>query len=195
MTMRHFAGVVLLTGLFAVTACDDVKPTPASAPAEGKSVASAPAAFSHATQGDLSGYYLPTSEVSAGKYRLTHAFLGQSQEFASWEAGQKSSTFAPVMFEFDDTSSPMVSNELGGEGHSVTVRVLPSTYAVTDDSVRFAGTSPEVGEVTFSGRVDQGALATARRNLGGGEAPVLTGTLHAGGRTFSGLKFTWFGGD
>jgi len=60
--------------------------------------------------------------------------------------------------------------------------------------VRFEGESPELGRVTFEGRLDQGALATARRNLGG-DGVVLTGSLTAGGQTVRDVRLMWWMGD
>lgn len=172
--------------VLAAAACD--RPAePADAPAP------AATAFSHSATGDLSGYYMPLSDVRIGKWNLDHVFVGQAAEFRSWTGGDRNTTFAPVMLQFDDVTSPMVETELG-EARSVTARVLPTRYAVSDDRVRFEGTSPELGRVSFDGRLDQGALATSRRNLGD-EGVVLTGTLTAGGQTVRGVRLRWWMGD
>lgn len=173
----------------AMASCD--RPAePADAPAAGPP---ATTAFSFASTGDLSGYYMPASEVRIGKWSLDHVFVGQAAEFRSWTGGDRNATFAPVMLQFDDTTSPMVETELG-EARSVTARVLPTRYAVSDDRIAFEGTSAELGRVRFEGRLDQGALATARRNLGD-EGVVLTGTLTAGGQTVRGVRLRWWMGD
>lgn len=171
-----------MAGLIAVllgsAACDDVK-----APASGGPSVARPAAagFTHQISGDLSGYYTPAAPISIDGYRVKALFLGQSAEFAAWESGPKSSDFAPVMIEFEkDGAAP--------------IRVLPKTYSVSDGRIRFEGVDPRFGNVAFNGTLDQNALATARRNLGD-EAPVLTGTLRAGGTAFGGQKFRWYGGD
>ena len=179
--MRHAltSAVLLAAALAGLAACDNFQ-APASTSSREKPAA-ASRAFRHEISGDLSGYYIPATEVTVGKYRLTHLFLGQGADFSQWEGGGKSETFGPVMFEFADASG-------------ATVRVLPKAYLVEDGRVRFAGSSPELGEVSFEGALDQGALATARRNLGE-EAPVLSGTLRAGGQSFPGQKFRWYGGD
>ena len=170
----------------AVAACDPPTP-PGDAPAP-----PAPG-FAHAMTSDLSGYYLPAGEVTVGKWRLHHLFIGQTADFDGWEGGARSATFAPVMLEFEDVSSPRVPTELG-EAPSVTARVLPTAYAVSDTAVSFSGQSPELGRVTFEGRLDAGALATARRNLGG-DGVVMTGRLRVGGQTFDGVRMTWWMGD
>lgn len=150
-------------------------------------------AFSHALTTDLSGYYLPTEPVRAGDWSLHHVFVGQAPEFQAWEGGERNATFAPVMIQFEDVTSPRVQTELG-DAPSRTVRVLPVAYEVTDAMVTFEGRSPELGGVRFEGRLDPGALATARRNLGG-EGVVLTGTLIVGGHTFRDVRLRWWMGD
>ncbi|HZW15275.1 MAG TPA: hypothetical protein VFF66_03360 [Brevundimonas sp.] len=181
---RNLAVAGVLAAL-AVAACERT-PVPADAPP-------APTAFSHAQTADVSGYYMPSEPVRIGKWHLDHLFLGQTAEFAGWEGGSRSATFAPVMIQFDDATSPMVQTELG-EAPAVTARVLPTRYEVTDTAVRFEGETPELGRVRFEGRLDQGALATARRNLGG-DGVVLTGTLTAGGQTIRNVRLTWWMGD
>jgi len=173
-------GVVTAAVLGLLTACDDVR-APAAPGEGGAAVRPAAAAFSHDISGDLSGDYRPVSEVMAGGHRLTHLYLGQTADFERWHGGARSGGFAPVMIEF--------ANASGG-----TVRVMPDSYRVEDGRVRFSGTNHQLGTVSFDGRLDQGALATARRNLGE-EAPVLTGVLRVGDRTLSGQTFRWYGGD
>ena len=183
MQIRSLAGAAILAA-FAVAACD--RPlTSAGAPES--------AGFSHAATADISGYYIPVEPVLIGKWSLDHVFVGQTAEFDGWEGGARSETFGPVMIQFDDAASPMVQTELG-EAHSVTVRVLPSGYAVTDTAVRFEGEAAGLGRVSFDGVLDQGALATSKRNLGG-DGVVLTGNLTAGGRTIRGVRLTWWMGD
>ena len=150
-------------------------------------------AFTHTAAGDVSGYYLPMEPARVGKWSFDHVFVGQAAEFESWAAGQGSGTFAPVMLQFDDTTSPTVSSEIG-EAHSVTVRVLPTRYSVNDAEIAFEGRSPELGVVKFNGRLDQGALATARRNLGD-EGAVLTGSLKVGDAPAQAVRLRWWMGD
>ena len=154
---------------------------------------STPAAFASSLSGDLSGYYLPTQDVRVGKWKVRNMFVGQVSDFADWEAGRRMGTFAPVMIELEDETSPMTATELG-EVRSGQIRVLPSRYQVTDDRVAFEGRADGVGEVRFDGRLDQEALATSRRNLGD-EGAVLTGTLQIGGRSFGGVRLRWWAGD
>ena len=187
LTGRGF-GLVSLAALLGgvcvlASACDG--PWLQTSSGEGGGDAALPAAaskdFKHALSDDVSGYYQPASPVVVGKYRLTHIFLGQAGAFEGWEKGDKRSAYGPVMFEFDD-------------GAGGTVRVKPRSYDVSDSRIRFSGHAEGVGDVSFNGQMDQGALATARRNLGE-ETPVMTGTLSVGGRSFGGQKFRWYGGD
>jgi len=196
---RRFGGAVagvlasVLAGVALLAACDVVVVPPGDETRESQPSPATPRAFSHVIQGDLSGYYMPVAEVKVGKWTLDHVFLGQEADFSSWEAGRREGQFAPVMLEFVDQTSPMVATELG-EVRSGRVRVLPVSYAVTDTGIQFVGTSPEMGAVTFAGRLNPDALATAKRNLGD-EGAVMTGTLTAGGQTLAGQAFRWFGGD
>ena len=184
--MRRAAFV--LAGLLALTACDRLSP-----PAARDDAPTASGAFVYEAGNDLSGYYLPTAEVRIGPWSLHDVFVGQQTDFASWEGGSRSGTFAPVMIEFEDVTSAMVRNEIG-EARAGQARVIPTRYSVTDSAVHFEGRSAELGRVTFEGRLDAGALATARRNLGD-DAVVLTGTLVAGGQTVRNVRLRWWMGD
>jgi hypothetical protein len=181
------AGLVALT-MVAVAACDGPAGPGGGTEAEPGRVTG----FANSQTADLSGYYLPTTPVTHGAYRLDHIFIGQAADFTAWQGGARDDAFAPVMLEFSDLRSPV---EPEGSGHMIRMRVLPRAYAVSDVSVRFTGTSPGIGEVRFEGALDAGALAEARRNLGGREAPALTGSIVIGGRTFDNVAFTWWMGD
>lgn len=182
--MRNLIG--LAVGLVLLASCDRPD-APAEAPAP-----SAPA-FSHSMSSDLSGYYMPAREVRIGKWSLDHVFVGQATEFRAWEGGTRSGTFGPVMLQFDDVTSPIVQTEIG-EARSVTARVLPTAYEVTDSRIRFEGRSTELGPVRFEGVLDPGALATARRNLGD-EGVVVRGELKVGDAPTQRVQMRWWGGD
>ncbi|WP_428152504.1 hypothetical protein [Brevundimonas sp.] len=179
--------IVLLTAVgLTLAGCDLVntpsKPaergveTPATAPARGD-------AFAHSQTEDLSGYYqVGEAQIGPGDYTLTHLFVGQAQEFADWENGKRSATFAPVMLEF---LAP-------GE---TTERVLPDSYSVSDGRIRMTGTGSNGDRISFDGQLNAGTLATARRNLGGSEEPAITATIRIGDQSFSGVKLSWYGGD
>lgn len=151
--------------------------------------------FAHQANADLFGYYLPVSAVQVENLRLSHLHLGDEVAFNEWERaqGRGPTNFAPMMFQFDDVTSPTIANELGGQTPEVIVRVLPTGYGVSDDVVRFAGQDPTLGLVTFEGRFDQRAFAQVRAQ--GGDAPVLHGTLTIGDHIFEGQAFSWTGGD
>lgn len=176
--------IVVVAGSLAVAACDLSPPAqPKAGPAvESGSTPARAGAFSHSQTGDLSGYYLPGAQVGPDDFQLTTVFVGQEPEFRDWEDGKRSTTFAPVMLEF------LVPGEQ-------TERVLPDSYSVSDGRVRMTGTSPEHGRVTFDAQLDQGALSTARRNLGEGEASAMTAVVGIGNQTWSGVKLNWQGGD
>lgn len=151
--------------------------------------------FSHDLSVDPSGFYMPVSEARAGVWRLDHIAVSDAAALAAWEGGERAETFAPIMMQFDDATSPVSVNELGGEYHQVTARVLPEAYEVTDERVRFRGRAPGVGLVTFDGVLNADALETAQRSLGGSDGAVLTGTLTVGGQVFEGQSFLWWMGD
>ena len=181
------------TTLLAVAGCDDVKPRSGEGAAPGANSVPVATTFSSELSDDISGYYMPVGELKAGNWLLKDMFVGQISDFRSWENGSRTGTFAPVMLEFEDVSSPMTATELG-EVRSGQIRVLPRRYRITDDTVSFEGRADGIGVVSFAGRLDGEALATARRNLGD-ESPVVTGTLKVGGRTFNDARFRWWAGD
>lgn len=182
--MRNLIGLAF--GLLVLASCDrpDAPGEPASAAAP---------SFSHSFGSDLSGYYMPVSEVRIGNWTFDHVFVGQTAEFQSWESGGRSETFGPVMLQFDDVTSAMVQTEIG-EARSVTARVLPTAYSVTDTSLSFEGRSEQLGTVSFEGTLDPGALATSRRNLGT-EGVVVTGTLKVGDAPARTVQLRWWAGD
>lgn len=140
-------------------------------------------AFSHSQTEDLSGYYrVGETPVGPPDFRLTSLFVGQESAFEDWEAGKRTAGYAPVLLEFSDTG--------GG-----TQRVVPDSYSVSDGRVRLAGRSADGQRIVFEGRMNAGALATARRNLGAAEAPAVTAVVRIGDRTWSGVKLNWTGGD
>lgn len=187
MRTRILIAAVSAVTLIGLTSCER--------PAGGGAETPAPAApsFTHSFGSDLSGYYMPVGEVRVGNWAFDHVFVGQTAEFQSWEAGGRSEAFGPVMLQFDDVTSPMVQTEIG-EAHSITVRVLPTAYSVTDTSLSFEGRSEQLGAVSFEGAVDPGALATSRRNLGT-EGVVVTGTLKVGDTPARNVQLRWWAGD
>lgn len=182
--MRNLIG--LAAGLLVLASCGRAD-TPAEAPP------TAAPAFSHTMTSDLSGYYMPESDVRVGKWSFDHIFVGQVPDFSGWEGGSRSETFAPVMLQFEDVTSPMVQTEIG-EARSVVARVLPTAYSVSDTYINFQGQSAELGLVRFNGVLDPGALATARRNLGD-EGVVVTGSLNIGDAPAQNIQLRWWAGD
>lgn len=168
---------------------------PADAPEAGAPVdtANLPEGFSNDIEDDVSGFYMPTTEVRQGDWRLDNVFLGQMQDFAAWEGGTREGQFAPVMLEFVDETSPVVQTELG-EVRTGRVRVLPRFYSVENGMLRFVGVSDELGVVQLDAQLNDEALATARRNLGA-EGAVLNGTLSLGQAAPQAVGFRWWAGD
>jgi hypothetical protein len=205
------AVLLLAAAGLALAACNQ-KP---AAPASGSDTVNLPAAatpappqtpsgpaaptpgFTHDKGADLFGYYLPAKELKVGNWRLTMLSIGGEDDFARWEAGQQRiATYAPVMLEFEDVTSPTVTNEMGQTVHKVTTRVLPTSYAVSGGKLAFAGQDAKLGPVGFAGVIDLAALKAAKaQGPNGGPATILKGDLKVGSTEFKGFEFTWFGGD
>jgi len=192
--MRRISPLLLCAAVVALAAC-----SPAEAPAakgEGAAAEAALTGFSHPAGKDLFGYYMPTTDIKAGGLRLEHFHIGDEKEFADWEAGQLSATYSPVMFEFADVTSPIETNEMGGEVHAERPRALADAYRIGEDgSVEFVDNHASIGKITFSGKLDLAALASAKSETGTDNPTVLTGTLTVAGQKFENVAFTWFGGD
>lgn len=154
-----------------------------------------PEGFQHDPAYDVAGYFMPTTDVQVGQLALNHIAMGAPSDFEAWEAGERDAVFGPVVLQFDDVSSPLVTNELGGEGRERTVRVRPAAYRLFPGEVSFKGAAEGLGEVAFVGRFDQAALANAQNETESGETAVLTGTLQIGDRRFENLGFTYWIGD
>lgn len=134
-------------------------------------------AFRHALSEDVSGEYRPLTPVQIDGVALESVFIGQPSALEAWEQGRGGS--APVVVS--------LSTREGG------VRVGPEAYQITDEAIRFRGLGGRGMTVTFTGRLDRGALATARRNLGD-QTPVIQGALSIGGKSAP-VRLTLWSGD
>jgi len=144
---------------------------------------------------DQFGFYLPTAEVKVGKYRLDNLHIAGQMGFNDWERGDRTKTYAPVMLEFVDITSPARKNALGNVVYSVKLKVLPGAYAVTDDRVRLVGQHPKLGEVRLDAKIDPAALKKSKATKGKDGVTVAAGALQVGDTPFTDVAFTWRGGD
>ena len=202
----RYRTIALAAAVLAVTAagCNRKPAAPAEAPAPAAApvpapVAAAPALAAptgyHHQQGlDASGYYLSPTNFRVGTYAFSHLAIGAPSDFQTWETGDRASVFGPILIAFDDTTSPKVPNEMGGEGHAVSVRVLPDAYSFDAGKLTFRGHDPKLGEVVFVGAFDQAALARARAE-GSTQGTVLSGDLKVGTAPVRKVTFTYFVGD
>jgi hypothetical protein len=142
---------------------------------------------------DVQGYYLPEGQVKVGAFRLTNLTLGAGSDFSQWEANKRMATYGPVLVEFEDVTSPTQTNELGGEAHTNTVRVLPDAYRMDAKSVSFRGHAKALGDIAFDGTFDPTALESAKTS--GAPAIVLRGDLTVGKQLFKNVPFTYFAGE
>lgn len=167
---------------------------PAAAPAVESPTVEVSPGFRHEGAFDASGFYLASQPVQIGAYRLTHLGIGAPSDFQQWEKGERASVFGPILLQFDDVSSPVQTNEMGGETHTVSVRVLPQAYSLTTGKMTFRGADPKLGEVLFSGQFDPAALAQAR-NEGSSQGPVLRGLLKVGEAPARPVAMVYFVGE
>lgn len=154
-----------LLGLAALAGCERREAAPVEA-----------SAFRHRLSGDVSGDYRPVN-AETGDRRVESLFIGQTTVFDAWEAGRRD-------------ASPLILTLTGPEGAT---QILPSRYEMTDETLHMVGTLPDGGETTLDARIDQGALATARRNLGD-RTPVISGAVTVQGRRLP-FSLTWWNGD
>ena len=141
------------------------------------------------------GYYLPVNEVKVGDYRLDNLHVAGQMGFNDWETGQRTKTYAPVMLEFVDITSPARKNALGNVVYSVKLKVLPNAYAVTDERIRLVGKHPKLGDVRLDVKLDPVALKKTKGVKGKDGLTVATGALQVGDTPFKQVAFTWRGGD
>ena len=163
--MRRRLVAIAVLGLLALSACER---------REAAEPTPETARFSHRLSADISGDYRPVGE---GSSQVASLFVGQATAFTAWEAGQGS-------------SPPLILSLVGPQG---AMRVNPDAYAIADNTVQMTGSAPGGGVVRLQGRIDQGALATARRNLGD-QTPVITGTVSVDGQRTA-FALSWWGGD
>jgi len=176
---------------------EEAKTEAAAAPAAPPAVPADPS-FTGFTRpkGDAQfGYYLPAAEVKVGDYRLDNLHIAGQNGFNDWESGQRTKTYAPVMLEFVDVTSPSRVNALGNTVYSVKLKVLPSAYLVTDDHVRLVGSHPKLGEVRLDAKIDPAMLKKSKAARGKNGETVATGALQVGDTPFQSIAFTWRGGD
>lgn len=194
---RFLARTVCISVLLAVTigvaGCGDRASGPSDRAGQGEAKEAETARFSYALREDVSGYYMPIEAYRSGNWVLRNIFIGQAADFASWQAGSRTPSFAPIMLEFEDVTSPMVASEIG-EVRSGQIRILPSGYTISEDVVMFEGQDQTLGRITLSARLDLDELATSRRNLGD-DGAVLEGRLATGTRSSEGVRFRWWAGD
>jgi hypothetical protein len=152
--------------------------------------------FVYDSKVDLFGYYMPTADVKVGKFKLNNLALGGKDEFKKYLAGNRMATYAPVMLEFDDVTSPQKTNEMGQPYYANAPRVLPTSFRVAGASVTFAGHDKQVGDVVFNGTLAPYMLdaKVKQEQRAAMSAAALTGDLAVNGKTQK-VMFTWFGGD
>lgn len=172
--MRRLSGVLIC--LAALAGCEGREGAGRRGAETSERPARVEAAFRHQLTGDVSGQYRPVSgEGDPGD--VDELFVGQIAAFEAWEQGARG-------------PAPLILTLAGAEGPTP---VLLQTYQIADERLRMTGTSARGEAVRLDLRIDQGALATARRNLGDRTA-VMTGAVQVGGRRLP-VSLTWWNGD
>lgn len=153
--------------------------------------------FTHQKKADLSGFYMPQSEIRVGTVVLNHIAISTESEFKAYEAAKThEDPYAPVMAQLDDTSSKKGENELGQTYYEKSERLLPTSYAVSTGKLAFTATSKTLGPVTFTGKPDMKVIKAGKASLSHvTETPALTGTLTIGTTVFKDVTFIWWGGE
>tara|TARA_R110000868_G_scaffold162252_2_gene393326 strand:+ start:2486 stop:3097 length:612 start_codon:yes stop_codon:yes gene_type:complete len=163
--------------------------------------------FRHDPQADLQGYYVPewnvqtgvTTSYRAGNFVLAHIAIGSLNELKKYETSGPDAdmpNYAPVMLQFDDTTSKTGENELGQTYYEITERILPDTYSLSADSVTVSGTGGTLGPVTFTAKPDLKKIEAARNNPAHiSDGPALIGTLTVGDTVIEDVKLMWYGGE
>lgn len=152
--------------------------------------------FVYDSKADLFGYYLPTADVRAGKFKLRDLALGGSDDFKKYLAGNRMATYAPVMIEFDNLTSKQRTNEMGQPYYENSPRVLPTSFRVSGSTVAFAGHDKELGDVAFNGTLAPYMLDLKFKpeNRAVMSRSALSGVLTVGGKPYK-VMLNWFGGD
>lgn len=132
--------------------------------------------FRHRLEGDISGDYRPVAETGEA-WRVESLFIGQVSAFEAWEGGRRE-------------ASPLILTLAGPDGAA---RFALRAYDLTDSRLTLVAVTPDGAEARLEARIDPGALATARRNLGD-QTPVIIGTVTVEGRKIP-LSLSWWNGD
>tara|TARA_R110000868_G_scaffold120275_2_gene319325 strand:- start:6976 stop:7578 length:603 start_codon:yes stop_codon:yes gene_type:complete len=163
--------------------------------------------FRHDTKTDLQGYYIPqwnaqtgvSASYRAGNFILSHVSISTPAELKKFEKSGPDAdlpNYAPVMLQFDDTSSAKGENELGQTYYEVTERILPQAYDLNRKNITFKGTGRILGPVTFTAKPDMKKIEAARNNPAHiSDGPALIGTLTIGDTVIEDVKLMWHGGE
>lgn len=196
-SLSKFVCLALLATV-ALGGCErKAKAPPAADPAPAVAAPSAPAleGFQHDANFDAQGFYFPTEPIKIGDLALKQIAFGAPSDFKQWEAGEREGVFGPIILQFEDETSPTVTNELGQEVHQVIVRVLPTAYRVFPTALSLRATDPKLGEIGFVGSIDTDLLASSRDSGSSGGKVVMNGTLRIGETKIEDARFVFFIGD
>lgn len=144
---------------------------------------------------DLSGYYWPNPRIVIGRYRLTHIWLGDPEQFAAWR--RRPETVAPpIQLIFEDPVSPMTGQDPGGPVLAGRLRVTPDSFALHEGHVSFRAKEAHFGLIEFDGDVNVDGVYGTRvtTSVPGTPRPMMYGRLRIGDQTFERAGFNWYEG-
>ena len=196
--------------LLLLAACDTkTEAPPPSQPTEQRTAAAppvaapapvaeaAPTGFKHDPAVELTGFYFTETATKSGNWKLESLSIGSPSDFTDWEAGKRTTTYAPIFMHFEDITSPTAENELGQTYHKVSFRLLPASYSVDSKTLIYRAQDARVGEVVLELYPDLAAYKTARTTGPNGGAPqrVFTGSLQIGAERIRNISFFYHPGE
>jgi hypothetical protein len=153
--------------------------------------------FSHDSATDFSGTYHPRGTLKAGRFELFEIALAMPDDFKKWETGKTHKPEdSPIGMVFHDLSGKHFTDGAGVEEYANSPVVAASGYSIKGNTLSFRGNDKQLGLVTFTGTFDMKAMkATAAGGDPARIAPVLTGDLTVGGKTYKNIRFESYGDD
>jgi len=125
---------------------------------------------------NMSGFHFPIMDIRVGNFRLETTDMSSDKEFLTFESKCLTiSTWTPFQIVYSDVSSEEVSTETGLHRENMS-RVFCKACHITRDGLTFKGYDKQIGQVTFTGKIDPNFLAT-----------------QANDKTFTNVSFSYWG--
>lgn len=142
---------------------------------------------------DPSGFYLPTTTLSANGWTVDLIFLPRAFEFEAWRSGEGDFEEIPVWIEAHPNDAEPQINTMGREYYPDGVRVRPDRLIVEDGRFEFYTAESPMGEVLISGQIRPEYLHGDSMEATADE-PALVGGAEIGGERLRNVSFGhWLG--